>query len=515
MTSQSLVGIADFSIPVPNYINTAGEWLLVGEFTMSTTANPEAMGDTSLLYPGEHPVEGVTVIFDETWAPIVPGMVFSSLEFLEATPPVIVSPPGDTVITVSNYYPFRFRVIATDIDEDEITLTAECDYDGYYFDEITTYPGYSEYEFRWTPPADCSPVVPVVFTAVDEFNLTSEVTVNINVDPVTISVTSDSTLPGYQASVDVYLVQNGSNSNVGGFDLTMLWDASAFTAEYVDFSPDFGEWEYLHANLAPFGPGSLKLVGLANLMGGGVPPMRMGVYWVARVYFQCSGNQDLQGNIFPISMPTDSISFNVLSDSSGYLVYHPHLNPGRIIFMDYGDVLIGDINLNQLPYEMGDAIAFIDHLIDPIEYPFNITQRYASDCNQDLIPETIADLIFMLNVINGGLVNTGQEDVSLPEIRLQIEESKGSLRFADNTAAGGMLIKLDLGGAELANIKSGDESVLHYAERDGVIIAVVYPKITNGAITGEIISFDLVSGDPRDISLESSEFSTPDGALIK
>lgn len=515
LTSQSLVGIADFSIPEPNYINTDNEWLYVGEFRIQTTDNPDAMGETSQLHPGEDPIEGVTVIFDETWAPIVPAMVFSSLEFLEATPPVIVSPSSDTLITVSNYYPFAFTVIATDIDEDDISLSAECDYDGYFFEEINSYPGNAEYQFSWTPPENCDSVVQVIFTATDDDGLSSETTININVNPVTVSVTSDSTLPGYQASVDVYLIQNGSNSNVGGFDLTFMWDANAFEVEYVDFDGDFDEWEYLNASIDPYGPGSLILVGLANLGGGSVPPMRTGTYHIARIYLQASDDQNLQGYIFPLAMPTDNMSYNALSDSSGYLVYHPELIPGRIIFMDLGDILIGDINLNLIPYEMGDAISFINHLVDPLQYPFNTTQRYASDCNQDFIPETIADLIFMLNIINGGLATSEQVINELPELKLKLDRSQVILQLSDKIPVGGLLVKLNLPGVEIDNISTSPDMELQYFNDENILTAVIYPRNVNSPLSGNIISFEAVSGNPENIMVEKAEFSTPSGALFR
>jgi len=61
--------------------------------------------------------------------------------------------------------------------------------------------------------------------------------------------------------------------------------------------------------------------------------------------------------------------------------------------------LYGDINLNTLPYEVGDVIMFISYLGGQIE--FGCRQMANSDCNRDGIQATISDLVYMLNVING------------------------------------------------------------------------------------------------------------------
>jgi hypothetical protein len=67
LTSSSLLGIADFILPVPNFINTNGEWWMVAVFCMHTTDDPAAIGQQSPLLPGEDPIQGLTIIFDEFW----------------------------------------------------------------------------------------------------------------------------------------------------------------------------------------------------------------------------------------------------------------------------------------------------------------------------------------------------------------------------------------------------------------------------------------------------------------
>ncbi len=72
-----------------------------------------------------------------------------------------------------------------------------------------------------------------------------------------------------------------------------------------------------------------------------------------------------------------------------------------------GDILVfsplyGDININGFPYEIGDAVTFMNYFMGLTE--FNARQYANSDCNRDGIQASIADLVFLLCVINGDSV---------------------------------------------------------------------------------------------------------------
>ncbi len=516
LTSQSLVAIADYSLPEPEFINTDGEWVMVGEFIMQTTDNPDAMGQVSDLLAGEHPVEGVTVLFDELFSPIVPGMKFSQLDFLDASPPEFIAPSPDTLINVNCHYEFAFVVEVMDVDNDELEIMVDFPYEDYELDEIINEPGHAQYMFSWTPPADCDTMVTATFTATDENDLTTNLPVDINVEPIKIIVDADTTIYGYPASVNVYMELSGSNSNVGAFDLNLEWDINAFHLVDVIFGNDFDQWEYLNFTVDPYGPGTLILLGLANIDNGNIPPVRQGNYHVATIYFQTEGNPDLQGMAAEIDMPTDNMTYNVLTDSTGYLVYHPDIQEGYIFFMNVGDVLIGDINLNLMPYETGDVVVFVDHLVNPIENPFNAVQRIASDCNQDMIPATVADLVYMLNIINGGgLAQSQIVEGETPEIEFIKNSSEVTLSLKNDIPVGGMRLVLSHDGIDIENIAVADgykHSLNHTSE---LISIVIYPEQVNGILSGDILTLDINDGNISNISIIDSEFSTPDGAMIR
>ena len=96
--------------------------------------------------------------------------------------------------------------------------------------------------------------------------------------------------------------------------------------------------------------------------------------------------------------PNTPFPDNFIMRDNGYFIVPPQLmlTPGTVyVFRP----IYGDTNLNSAPYEVGDMITFISYLSGQIE--FSPRQMANSDCNRDRIPATIADLVYMLNVING------------------------------------------------------------------------------------------------------------------
>jgi len=515
LTSQSIVGIADFSLPEPNYINTNSGWVEIGAFLMGTSNNPDLMGQISQLLPGEDPLEGITLMFDEFWTPIVPDMVFSALDFQVNRPPVINSPVDDTLIFVNNLYPFSFPIIATDEDGDDIVLDLDFPYSDYEFTEVEHYPGYAHYLFSWTPPETCCAVLDLNLMATDAHGIDTEGNAYLDVSPVSVIVSSDTTLPGYPAGVDVRLLQSGNNSNVGSFNLTFVWDPNSLLLQNVEFGDELADWDYINSAINPLGPGSLRLIGVANMTGAIVPPLKQGDHSIASIFFVGASDPDLGGLFIPLDMPINDFSNNVLSDSTGYLVYHPGLDEGGVLFLNFGDILIGDINLNHLPYEAGDAIAFVNHLTDPVQFPFNLTQHFASDCNQDGLAETIADLVFMLNILNGGgLTLDNSVQLMTANLRLDITGSTVMAKVQSDTEIGGALVRINHAGVKLDRLSAPDNLELYYSDDGDVLTAVVYSRDMNLGISSDLLSVNIIEGNSANIVIEYFEISDIRGNLL-
>jgi hypothetical protein len=89
-------------------------------------------------------------------------------------------------------------------------------------------------------------------------------------------------------------------------------------------------------------------------------------------------------------------NFILLEDGSWIIPPDLSLIPGDILIIH---PLYGDINLNEYPYEIGDAVVFLNYFMGLTE--FNRRQYANSDCNRDGIQASIADLVYLLAIVSG------------------------------------------------------------------------------------------------------------------
>lgn len=516
LTSQTFLGIADFTLPIPNYINTNGQWVLIGAFKIHTTSNPSALGHDSYLSPGEDPLQGLTVIFDEFWNPIVPRMRFSLLRFLSTTnPPQIISPEDNAQYTINGPFPFSIPFIATDPDTDYISMNVDFPYP-FTLTPIQSIPGYASYDFSWTPASGLRTEFSANFIAVDADHATDVNTVSINVQPISLNVSIDSTFPGYPVALDVSLNQVGFNAAIGGFNILMAFDQLSLTVDTVIFLDSAARWEYKMFTRNSAGPGTLRIMGLANVYYQNSPLIRNGNHKIARIRFNTANNPGLIGMFLGTNLPDTNLAVNVVSDSSGYLVFHPEIHTGGIKFLAPQSYLLGDINLNGAPFEIGDAVVLSSYLVDPIQYPLNPIQMAASDCNQDGLPATIADLIYILAVINGSVPHPrALPNIGIAHVDLNLMTNDAHLTIKSESAIGGALIKLAHKGAQIDNIIAPAGFVLKSSDHDDIITILAYSQDAQSDLAGQTIDVKVSSGNAENIRIQSQEISDIYGRIMK
>jgi hypothetical protein len=516
LTSQTFLGIADFALPVPNYINTNGQWVLIGAFKIHTTSNPSALGHDSYLSPGEDPTQGLTVIFDEFWNPIVPRMRFSVLRFLStANPPQIISPVDNAQYTINGPFPFSIPFIATDPDTDYISLNVDFPYP-FTLTPIQSVPGYANYNFTWVPPLDLRTDFTANFIAVDADHATDVNTIRCQVRPMSLVVSTDSTFPGYPATLEVAFNGLGDNATVAGFNILFVFDPLSLSVDSVEFLDSIVRWEYKNVTRNPIGDGSLRMIGIANLHNQGAPLLKSGNHKIARVKFYVSNDPGFVGMFLPITMPDTNLSSNVVSDSTGYLVFHPAIMPGGIKVLSPDSYLLGDVNLNGDPFEIGDVVVLSEFLSDPISNPLNPIQLAAADCNQDGIRASIADLIYMLGVLNGIIpYPRALPDLGPAEIEIVNDGVISHIHFKSNIPIGGALIKLNYGDAQIDKITAPAGFVLKSSNRDGTTTILVYSENAQSNLAGQTIDIKMASGTSASIGIQYQEISDIYGRLMK
>ncbi|RKX20867.1 MAG: hypothetical protein DRP26_00820 [Candidatus Zixiibacteriota bacterium] len=107
---------------------------------------------------------------------------------------------------------------------------------------------------------------------------------------------------------------------------------------------------------------------------------------------------DISTQLYFYEDPNTPYPDNLLMLENGTFIIPPEL------MLTSGEIYIyspdyGDLNLNGYPFEVGDIVVFVSYFTGQIE--FTAEQMANSDCNRDGIQATVADLVYMLRIVNG------------------------------------------------------------------------------------------------------------------
>jgi hypothetical protein len=126
---------------------------------------------------------------------------------------------------------------------------------------------------------------------------------------------------------------------------------------------------------------------------------------IARLVFITSTDVNLAGQYGTIDfdfLEPGSMTENIIYQPDSTLIGFNQLeyNSGGLLLKE-SESLLGDLNLNGVPFEVADLVYFSQYFIDPIHYPLTGERWLNSDINQDGQPGTLADLIYMQAIVNG------------------------------------------------------------------------------------------------------------------
>lgn len=519
VSSQSILGWADlFGGPNP-YMHTGYEWIMVAEYAMHTTSNFEVLGDTTDLFPGANPQNGTLSFGDETgmlsW---VPEAIYGQLYFPPNNPPVFNEPSGG-IFDINEQFEVAYFVDCTDEDNDQMILTVNFFDPNYTFEEIINEPGHIRYFFRWVPSEGSSGTYTLQFTVDDSQGGVVNLNIELNVTPAELIIGSVNALPGSSVQLPVALNNNGITSAVGGFEILIFWDYVSLTLSSATRTGRLGSWEYFNVNFDDAGLGTARIVGLADLIGEPVsPPLAPGTGTIFNLNFAVSSDENLIGVELPVMFLTQDQTDNTLSDSSGYNLVHPQLTDGSINVIGPEDVLIGDINLNGIPFEVADMRLFVNHLVNPEAYPFDPVQVQASDINMDGIPGTVADFVYLLNIINGNLDPPPGLKIIDEIVEVIILEDYADLinvYLNTGTPVAGLLIKLRHQGCDLSTPENLCNLEMAYYDDGEILTVLLYDPSCKGLSPGQQPIFSLCcGGGGGGISFVETQASDPYGRLL-
>jgi hypothetical protein len=370
----------------------------------------------------------------------------------------------------------------------------------------------------------------VIVTAVDEGNYPDEPQVYNAGSLAVIGVVTASMdpalyiWPGMEEWMPVYLDVCGECFCLGGFVFSIEYDASILTVTDVMQGAALMGGEYWNVIYNFDGPGTIRVT-FINDLNNQTPVEDICGFLQEPIFmlkFLLSPEPQYPTNFcVPICFMFDQdgenhFDFNNVSDEGGYHVWindgcddapdssqygtlELDMECGNIKVLNEHNVMLGDLNLNGYAFEVGDAVLLANHLIDPVAYPFTLRQMFASDVNGDGLQATIADLIWMINAINGMMgPKVAPLDV-VATVAMPVDTyGDVDVTITSELAVGGALVSINHTGVELGaptvngmNLEYRDNgdvmTVLVYQDTEsfapGTNVLFTVPVLTEGAIS--------------------------------
>ena len=140
-----------------------------------------------------------------------------------------------------------------------------------------------------------------------------------------------------------------------------------------------------------------------------------------------------------------------------------------------------DLNLDDIPYTVADAVMYVNYFIyGPAAFIINFNgQVAATDCNGDGRVLTVADLVYLIRVISG-------DAMPLPKSVPPAESATAALLVNHTAAAVSVNSPVDIGALQFVINYSGydigephlingaSDMTLKYSDQDGVLMILVY-----------------------------------------
>ncbi len=364
---------------------------------------------------------------------------------------------------------------------------------------------------------------------------------------------------------------------IGGYDLLIKYDVSAFSFISANIGADINGWEYFTYRLGPFSncsgscpDGLVRLTAIADANNGANhPPVSQltpsGV--IGQLRLRVTSDNNFEGRTYPVSFYWLDCGDNAFSTISGdtllvdRVIYsdqgaiiwderdndnypeasrYPNTGapdecllgdkfvPIRCVDIHNGNICIidndsidarGDLNLNGISHEIGDAVLYTNYFLVGISaFKLSIpAQTAASDVNADGLTLTVGDLIYLLRV----LVGDAQPFPKLApfansvDLTLQSTETGSLLRSESSADLGGIALKVRFDGATpptpyLADDAQDLEMQWHV---DGNMLNIVIYSDRSGArvASGEaqLVTFD---APVEIVSVEASDYF---GAMLE
>ncbi len=291
-------------------------------------------------------------------------------------------------------------IVATDPDFEKVTLQAHALPAGAQLSLVS--PGY----LVWGSSIADSGSHQFTIVATDESGgVTSrQITLDLIATQVAeLTITEEQAFSGTQVEVTISML---NRVDISGFGLLLKYDQTLLSLDNVTSTGTRTEtWEKFSAVIHD-SDGRVWINAASDSAGTGAGALLPGNGVVAKLQFWTSSDLSYAGYHSGIDfefLDPQQPSDNVLYTPDGAIVDSSLIRyfTGGVLIKAH-DGLIGDLNLNGIAFEVADLVYFFNYFIDPFNYPLDGDRWYNSDINQDGQPGTLADLVYMEAIMNGG-----------------------------------------------------------------------------------------------------------------
>jgi len=439
---------------------------------------------------------------------------------LQITPDSLSLVAGDTVY---------ISIFASDPDSDDqlhIRINPLLEGAGFHFNSQT-----GEGSFTWVTTIQDTGLNQITFHCNDghpggEDSVTAEVWVE---SPFTFTLRIPD-FEGWPGQRGVHLPIYLSNRDyIGGFNILITYDVSVAQLVEVQPYPDLESFNY---SFSGDGSDELRIVGICDLPNSkDTPPIPPGGSRPL-VDLIVDLNSHFSDFSVPVRFVTHKCGDNVLTDSLGLYLWsadpncppdttpeNPHPNPS-LDLVD-GSIYLqkvdrGDVNLDGLRYNIADAVYFCGYLLGEVTLIDPSRQAAASDINGDGKFWSIADLIMLVNIVNGHTPPPPKLLNPPGEAMVNLVEENGLVAVKldlTSSFSGAYLIFDHQGGVGKPSLTRRSQGMTLRARDDGGKLRVVIYSLDGMEIAagnGPILVFPAEGK----VGLERAEFADADGRLI-
>lgn len=362
--------------------------------------------------------------------------------------------PESSEVAVGNQLVFQVR--ANDLDSDKVSIQA------------LNLPSTASFDvssgiFNWIPePADTG-LWSIAFRAVDSSGGERIKETHIRVTPpatFSLSLGIKESLLGNIVEIPINLV---NSDPVAGIEISVKFDPLEYTfleASRKDCRTE--KWEYFACyEKTKSQTHYIKIVGIADFPNDvNVLPLSSDSGAIVYLRFRLTTDPYLNGFLLPLEFFSYDFTDNTLSTPRGQFIPQENIdltNGG--VWLNSEKTLVGDINQNGLPFDVGDAVLLAGYLSGTSK--LSTQQLINSDVNQDGRMASISDLVFLINhILHVGTMPIGDEAKpgEIVMVRITGDSLRTSVWLDSDTPAGGALVIFKGESLKIENIQLSPEA---------------------------------------------------------